>query len=244
MKIEVFKNRMVYKEGVAGTQKENNFEIIDFKFPEELSSYKKYIEFDTQDGKFVDEIKNDSYSIERNITKYPKVVVQVVMKDLQNDIVFKSQLFNLFFNDSINASEELETENRGLLDTFELDLLEVQTTISNNSQEIDILKTRVQNIESEQITQNENIEDNTSARHTHGNKSVLDGISSQDIINWNNKAEASDIPDVSDYVQDSNYVHTDNNFTNTYKNRIDTIGDLNLSIVDGLLNIEYEEGEE
>lgn len=147
MKIEIFKNRMVYKEGVAGSQKENSFEIIDFKFPEELSNYKKYIEFDTQDGKFVDEIKNNSYTIERNITKYPKVVVQVVMKDLQNDIVFKSQLFNLFFNDSINASEELEIENKGLLDTLELELLEIQSNVLNNTQDINTIKTRLENID-------------------------------------------------------------------------------------------------
>lgn len=40
----------------------------------------------------------------------------------------------------------------------------------------------------------EEISANSSARHTHNNKSVLDGIGSTDISNWNNKAESSAIP--------------------------------------------------
>lgn len=36
-----------------------------------------------------------------------------------------------------------------------------------------------------------NIEANTTARHTHSNKSVLDDISSTDITNWNNKSNFS-----------------------------------------------------
>ena len=37
---------------------------------------------------------------------------------------------------------------------------------------------------------------NTSARHTHDNKTVLDGITATDVTNWNNKAEQSDIPTI------------------------------------------------
>lgn len=44
------------------------------------------------------------------------------------------------------------------------------------------------------------VDNNTSARHTHSNKSVIDGISSTNISNWNNKAEVSDIPDVSQFI--------------------------------------------
>ena len=49
-------------------------------------------------------------------------------------------------------------------------------------------------------TYKDNVESNTSARHTHSNKNVLDGISSTDVNNWNNKAETSDIPDVSNFI--------------------------------------------
>ena len=37
----------------------------------------------------------------------------------------------------------------------------------------------------------------TSQNHTHSNKAVLDGITSDLITKWNNKAETSDIPDIS-----------------------------------------------
>lgn len=40
-------------------------------------------------------------------------------------------------------------------------------------------------------TYKNNVDSNTSARHTHSNKTVLDGISSSDITNWNNKSTFS-----------------------------------------------------
>lgn len=40
-------------------------------------------------------------------------------------------------------------------------------------------------------TYKSNVEANTTARHTHSNKSVLDDISSTDITNWNNKSNFS-----------------------------------------------------
>ena len=40
-------------------------------------------------------------------------------------------------------------------------------------------------------TYKNDVDSNTSARHTHSNKTVLDGISSSDITNWNNKSTFS-----------------------------------------------------
>ena len=64
-----------------------------------------------------------------------------------------------------------------------------------------------------------NLDYNTAARHTHSNKSTLDGISSSDITNWNNKADASDIPTkTSDLTNDSGFIiNTANNLVNYYK---------------------------
>lgn len=55
-----------------------------------------------------------------------------------------------------------------------------------------------------------NVDLNTRDRHTHANKAVLDGISSNDITNWNNKSDFSGsyddltdkptIPDVSNFI--------------------------------------------
>lgn len=61
-------------------------------------------------------------------------------------------------------------------------------------------------------TYKNNVDSNTTARHTHSNKSVLDDISSIDITNWNSKADRNDIPDVSNFitrnVNDLTYYYT------------------------------------
>lgn len=144
MKIEVYKNRNVYREGNAGTNKENKAETIEFKFPNELDNYTKYIEFDTVGGKFVDDIEGNIYTLSRNITKYNNVKAQVVLKDLEKDIIFKSNTFTLSFNSSINASEELEEESKGLLDTIQLELLKVKREYEN-------LESRVTTLENKEI---------------------------------------------------------------------------------------------
>lgn len=70
-------------------------------------------------------------------------------------------------------------------------------------------------------TYKNNVDSNTSARHTHSNKTVLDGISSSDITNWNNKStfsgEYDDLTNkptiptkVSDLTNDSGFI------TNSY----------------------------
>lgn len=55
-------------------------------------------------------------------------------------------------------------------------------------------------------------------------------IASTDITNWNNKADVSDIPTAtsdltndSNFVSDSSYVHTDNNYTTAEKNKLSGI---------------------
>lgn len=86
-------------------------------------------------------------------------------------------------------------------------------------------------------TYKDNVDSNTSARHSHSNKSVLDNITSTDISNWNNKSDfsgdyddltnkpsipenTSDLRNDSDFVSDASYVHTDNNFTTAEKEKL------------------------
>lgn len=83
----------------------------------------------------------------------------------------------------------------------------------------------------------DNVDGNTSARHSHSNKSVLDNITSTDVSNWNNKSNfsgdfndlinkpsipenTSDLINDSDFVSDASYVHTDNNFTTAEKEKL------------------------
>ncbi len=60
--------------------------------------------------------------------------------------------------------------------------------------------------------------------------SAAANIASTDITNWNNKADVSDIPTAtsdltndSNFVSDSSYVHTDNNYTSTEKSKLSGI---------------------
>jgi len=69
-----------------------------------------------------------------------------------------------------------------------------------------------------------NVDSNTAARHTHSNKSVLDGISSSDISNWNGKSDFSgsyndltDKPTIPDELSDLSDDSTHRLVTDTEK---------------------------
>lgn len=131
MKIEIFENRAVWKEGVAGTDGENKAETLEFKFPEKLKGYSKYIEIKNKNGKFVDRIENDKYILKREITQEGTTEAQVILKDLKEDIIFKSDMFTLHFRSSINATEELQEKEQGLLDKIQLELKETTKRVQD-----------------------------------------------------------------------------------------------------------------
>lgn len=68
-------------------------------------------------------------------------------------------------------------------------------------------------------TDKSNLNSNTAARHTHSNKSVLDGISSTDVSNWNTN---------------TTNIGTLSNLTTTAKtNLVSAINEINSKLVDG-----------
>ena len=72
------------------------------------------------------------------------------------------------------------------------------------------------------------VDNNTLARHLHDNKSVLDGISSTDVSNWNNKAETSDIPtDLAELSDDSTHRVVTDTEKQTWNNKSDFSGSYN-----------------
>ena len=151
MQIEIYTNRNVYKEGNAGTIKENNAEIIEFKFPEKLKEYKKYIEIETEGLKIVDIIEDNKYVLRNNITKNNMIKAQVVLKDLEKGIIFKSNVFDLRFRESLNLSENLEETNEGLLDKTLLELQKVQENIKEYT---NILNTKQDKEQGKELTSN------------------------------------------------------------------------------------------
>lgn len=114
MKIEISIDRSyMLEKSTLGTQQENKFEKLEFIFPEEIKDYIKTIEFQTPDGKFIDKIEDNEYIIKNNISRYDNVQVQIVA--IKDDKVFKSKIFDLYFNKSINATEELVKEEPNLI---------------------------------------------------------------------------------------------------------------------------------
>ena len=133
MNIEIFTNRAVYQENKEEVQEENRVDKIKLKtYPEELKEYNKYIEFETPEGKTVDLMQNDEYTLQSSITQYEHVDVQIVFKKtLENDTaVWKSKIFTIKCFDSINALQivterQIDTINT-IVDTLNLEVSRVE----------------------------------------------------------------------------------------------------------------------
>ena len=183
MEIQILENRTVRiannNFGVIG---ENKAEVLEFTFPEEYQLNNKFIEFETSDGKFVDTIVDNQYPITNAITKYEELRAQIVIKDLNDNMVFKSRIFTMKFKESINATEQLDEEKKLLIDELLLEVETLQEDVENlktdnaqNKTDISTLKTdnetnktnistmqeRISTIQEEQTTQNTNISANT-----------------------------------------------------------------------------------
>ena len=99
----------------------------------------------------------------------------------------------------------------------------------------DIIDVIEENVEDIVPVEEETVIVNTGGTNDHAKLKHLDYessghtgfASSKDIENINNellnKANKNEIPDTSEFVKDSNYVHTDFNFTQAYKNKINNI---------------------
>lgn len=142
MKIEVYKDRKIHRENeIAGVQGENKAEVLEFVFPTFLEEYEKYIEIQAGEESIIDKIENNQYELEKGITQYENIKAQIILKDLENNVVFKSNVFALKFNEALNTTEDFISNNKNILDVIELDLKEVKTDYKE-------LEERVKTIES------------------------------------------------------------------------------------------------
>lgn len=141
MKIEIYKSRNVYKEkSTAGVQGENKAEILDFVFPTFLEEYEKYIEIQAGEENIIDKIENNKYELEKGITQYETIKAQIILKDLENNVVFKSNIFALKFNEALNTTEDFISNNKNILDVIELDLKEVKTDYKELEERVKIIE--------------------------------------------------------------------------------------------------------
>lgn len=121
MNITILDNRDVITNSSenVGTQNENNATILNFSFPEKLINASKKIVFVTEDGVFEDIIEDNTYKLKNSITKYKTVSANVCLIDTQNEIDFRSRMWEMNFNLNEKSENELpDEEPTSIIDTI------------------------------------------------------------------------------------------------------------------------------
>lgn len=116
IQININEHNITEKESYhCGRIEENNYVILYFNIPKEFEKFKKYIEFDSN-GKFFDLMDDNTYKITKEIANNLRVEAQLVLKNEENYVVAKTNIFNLTFDRSINAMQEAYHEKKDPLD--------------------------------------------------------------------------------------------------------------------------------
>lgn len=116
MKLIVNEDRSVIPVGTWGTVNENNYEILDFEFPAELEHFNKRIVYYLGDERVWDAIVGNKAYITNAITKKEHVKAYVWLTerddDIEKDIDFRTQLFEMNFYENENADGIVPTEEQ------------------------------------------------------------------------------------------------------------------------------------
>lgn len=136
MKIIVNENRTVAPIGTWGTKNENNYEILDIELPEKFNDYNKRIVYYLGDEIRWDIIVDNKVFITNAVTKFGKVKAYIwLTKDDDIDIDFRTQLFEMRFNENQNADGLIPSEEQ--IDGFN-DMLTVMNNKIEEVNNIDI----------------------------------------------------------------------------------------------------------
>ena len=107
MLLKIFKNRTVSSSGTWGTKNENNYEILNFEFPEELEEYNKRIVYYLGNQKVWDPIIDNKVILTNAITtkESVKAYVWCTKSDeaFETDVDFRTQIFVMNFFENENA---------------------------------------------------------------------------------------------------------------------------------------------
>lgn len=119
MNIKVYKSRDAHQidNDVYGTQNENNITELKIEVPEQYKDWNKRIVFLTEEGNFWDYIKNDTYTIKNNITKYEELEAYIWLTENTESIEesvndFRSRTFRLSFFANENADDLVPSETQ------------------------------------------------------------------------------------------------------------------------------------
>lgn len=109
MRIKIYEDRDVFQDteskGIVG---ENKVETLKFEYPEEYKGLDMTIEMKDGDWLVVDDIQNDEYVLKTNVTSHKNISAQIVFTDDTDNVVFKSEIFEMNFKDALNAVEPLD----------------------------------------------------------------------------------------------------------------------------------------
>ena len=108
IRVDIDGNGIVYIDNKQNYKGEHNNTVLSFVVDASFEVYSKFLFFETPEGSFwVDlEIDNETefdYAVQQNLSVFDVVKCCVVFKE-GNDIIGKSDVFDLYFKDSINAS--------------------------------------------------------------------------------------------------------------------------------------------
>lgn len=110
MKITVKENRELIMVNVRNTQNENEVETLQITVPEKYKEFIKKIVFITDNGVVWDLIENDTYTLQRNITKYDSVKFYIWLTKDEQD--FRSVEKTLYFNKNHEVEGEVTPEEQ------------------------------------------------------------------------------------------------------------------------------------
>lgn len=250
MNITILSNRdvLINSSDNLGTQNENNASIMNFNFPDNFTNANKKIVFITDDGNYWDLITNNSYKITNAVTKYKNVSAYVWLVDTENDIDFRSKIWNINFNMNKQPDDVVPTEeeisgfdtmikqlNDGLeeLDTeynkVEAGLISLNQALTEVDN-IDIDASKTGNVATITITNKEGTE--KSVQISDGTDYVITQEDYQAIANVVEQDIADEIPTkTSDLENDSGFIdNTVNNLTNyTLKTNTGSLIDLEIN---------------
>ena len=144
IEVKISDDRFVECENIyAGEIGENNITKLKFTVPEDYKDFYKYLDIIKSDGEktqtVIEDIGNDTfyYTLPFSLTQGEEVTLQLVMK--KNEAVFKSNIFILRFNGSIEATQKLEGDFQ---DTIQF-LMENKTSKEETKEIIEKLDLKV-----------------------------------------------------------------------------------------------------
>ena len=177
MKITVKENRELIMVNVRNTQNENEVETLQITVPEKYNDFVKKIAFITDDGVKWDLIENDTYTLQRNITKYDSVKFYIWLTKDEQD--FRSVEKTLYFNKNHKVDGEVIPEEQTDMERV-ISILDAEIIKVNN---LDIDANKVGNTTTITITDKEGNEKTVTildGQDGQPGKDGKDGINGQD----------------------------------------------------------------